>query len=96
MMDIAHHPLKDPCLRIPVVSTNVEASIELKHKFFIPVLLGSHKVVQTRIMEADKGFCKARKYSNGYTIKTHMWEDAPLIVQDAKIVASLLITLESI
>ena len=29
MMDIACHPLKDPCLWIPVVASNVESCIEL-------------------------------------------------------------------
>ena len=67
MMDIARHPLKDPSLRIPVVSTNVEGSIELKQKFFILVFLGSH-VEQTRITEAVKSFFKERQSSNGFAV----------------------------
>ena len=60
------------------------------------MLLGSHKVEQTRITEAVKSSFKARQSSNGFTVKTHMWGDAPLIVQDARIVAALLIAPESI
>ena len=70
---------------------NVEGSIELKQKFFIPVFLGSHKVEQTRITEAVKGFFKAWQSNNGLTIKMHMRENAPLIVKDAGIVVALLI-----
>ena len=44
VMDIACHPLKDPCLRIPVEAANVEGSIELQQKLFIPMLFIGHKL----------------------------------------------------
>ena len=83
MMNISCHPLENLGLCISVISANVEGSIELKQKFFIAMFLVSHKVEQTRITEAIKGFFKAWQSSNGFTIKMHMREDASLIVQDA-------------
>ena len=82
MVYVACHPLKDPCLRIPVVAANVEGGIELQQKLFIPMLLISHKIQQSSITEAVKGFFKAWQSSNGFTVKTHMREDVPLIIKN--------------
>ena len=56
MMDIACHPLKDPSLRIPVVASNMKSGIELKHQFFILVLLVSDELQQTSISEIVQCF----------------------------------------
>ena len=56
MMYIACHPLKDPCLRIPVIAAHVESCIELQQKLFIPILLISDKLEKACISEIVEGF----------------------------------------
>ena len=80
MMYISSHPLKDPCLRIPIVATNVKSGIELQQKLFIPVLLVRDKWQKTNFPETVKGFFKTGQPSNSFTIKAHVLKDSPLIV----------------
>ena len=82
MMHITCHPLKDPCLRIPVVAMNVKCGIELQQKLFILVLFVHHKWKKTNIPEAFKRFFKTGQPSNSFTIKTHVRDDSILIVED--------------
>ena len=56
MVYVTCHPLKDACLRIPVVAANVESCIELQQKLFIPILLISHKLEKVCISETVEGF----------------------------------------
>ena len=83
MMNIAGHPLKDPSLRISVVATNVKSGIELEHLLFVPVLFVGDERQQSRLFEAIQSFFQARQTSYGFSVKTHMRENATLIVQNA-------------
>ena len=83
MMNIACHPLKDPSLWIPVVATDMKSGIELEQQFFIPVLLICDELQQARLSKAIQSFCQTGQTSYGFVVKTHMWENATLIVQNA-------------
>ena len=96
MMNIVGHPLKDPSLRIFVVAMNVKSGIELKHQLFVPVLLVSDERQQSNLFEAIQSFFQTGQTSYCFGVKTHMWEDATLIVQNAGVIASLWIAPESI
>ena len=83
VMNIACHPLKEPSLRVSVVATNMKSGIELEQQFFVPVLLVSDKLQQTRFSEAIQSFFQTGQTSYCFGVKTLMWEDATLIIQNA-------------
>ena len=68
---------------IPVVATNVKSGIELQQKLFIPVLFVSDQLQKASISEKVQSFFQAGQSSYCFGVKTHMREDATLIVQNA-------------
>ena len=96
MMDIAGHPLQDPSLRISVVPTDVKCGIELEQQLFIPMLLVGDERQQSNLFEAIQSFFQTGQTSYCFDVKTLMWEDATLIVQNAGVIASLRIAPEPI
>ena len=80
MMDVTYHPLKDPSLWIHVVASNVQCCIELEQKLFIPVFLICEKLQESSVSEAIQRFFKAGQASYSFSVETHMWKYAPLIV----------------
>ena len=82
-MNIAGHPLKDPSLRISVVATNVKSGIKLEQQLFVLVLLVGDEGQQSNLFEAIQSFFQAGQTSYCFGVKTHMREDATLIVQNA-------------
>ena len=96
MMNISYHPLQDPSLRISVVPADVKCGIELEQQLFIPVLLVGDKRQQSNLFEAIQSFFQTGQTSYGFCVKTLMWEDATLIVQNAGVIASLRIAPEPI
>ena len=95
-MDISSHPLKDPSLRIPVVAYDMKSGVELKQQFFIPVLLVDNKREQANITKTVKSFFKARKSSNGISTHALVREGPVLVLQDARVIALLLVAPEPV
>ena len=86
VMNIAGHPLKDPSLWISVVATNVKSGIKLEQQLFVPVLLVGDEGQQSSLFEAIQSFFQAGQTSYGFSVKTHMRENATLIVQNAWVI----------
>ena len=96
VMNISCHPLQDPSLRISVVATYVKCGIKLEQQLFVPVLLVGDKRQQSNLFEAIQSFFQTGQTSYCFGVKTLMWEDATLIVQNAGVIASLWIAPEPI
>ena len=74
----------------------MKCGIELQQKLFILVLFVCHELQKTNIPKAVKSFFKTGQPNNSFTIQTHVWKDSLLIVQNAGVVASLLMAPKSI
>ena len=75
---------------------DVKCGIELEQQIFIPVLLVGDKRQQSNLFEAIQSFFQTGQTSYCFDVKTLMWEDATLIVQNAGVIASLRIDPEPI
>ena len=96
VMNISCHPLKDLSLRISVVTTYVKCGINLDQQLFVPVLLVGDEGQQSNLFEAIQSFFQTGQTSYCFGVKTHMWKDATLIIQNVGVIASLRIAPEPI
>ena len=95
-MNISCHPLQDPSLRISVIPADVKCGIELEQQLFIPMLLIGDEWQQSNLFEAIQSFFQIGQTSYCFNVKTLVWEDATLVVKNARVIASLRIAPEPI